>query len=98
MKRKLFGKYGLIGRSGFTGNRKGILHISANYDNNRKVFVDDGDMSWKRTTLKQAIRQKKSIVRCALCKKSAVSLDHFYPYMSENNRCKEHFHARRRRR
>ena len=89
-KRKtFFGKYGIKGNSGLTGNKEGIFHISANYDCNGKVFVDIEDW-WERMTLTQAKRKKKHIITCALCKKAAVSLDHNYPYMSDMNRCVTH--------
>lgn len=86
----VMGQYGIEGNTGLTGATNGIFHISANYDSNGKVFVDD-DMGWKRVTPLQAKKRKLHVITCAMCKKPAVSVDHHHPYMSDNNRCKKHW-------
>ena len=93
-KKSFMGEYGIRGRTGLTGNKEGIFHISANYDSNGKVFVYDGDYGWRRTTLKQAKKRKLSIIQCARCKSPAISLDHHYPYMSDMSRCKKHMETK----
>lgn len=87
-------KDGLTGNSGF--GALGMFHISANYSaGENHVFVEcfeDGDPvpTWKRTTAKQAKRKKLNIIKCAHCNAPAISLDHFWPYYSEQNYCAKH--------
>ena len=84
------GKYGLSGNSGFVTKD---LHIAAPYDSNGMVFVEqfDGEfgMTWERVKIEEAI--SANIIRCYLCDKPAVSLDHYWPYHSELCRCEDHY-------
>jgi hypothetical protein len=72
-----------------------------NYSNNGKVFVeweyhsrlDDGTIDkwhhWKRMTLKRAMKENRRIITCSFCKKPAISLSHYWPYMGPNH-CEDH--------
>ena len=97
-KNKQIGKYGLVGNSGLGVG--GFFHIGVPYDSNGKVFVKwtyrrklpDGKVerldSWKRVDENKA--KEKDIIRCFVCKKPAVRLDHLWPYYAETNACKKH--------
>jgi len=51
-------------------------------------FVDDKRLDWRRTRLVWvAKKDKRKIIRCARCRRPATWLDHFYPWMSDMNRC-----------
>ena len=82
------GKYGLTGNSGLTG----WGHVSASYDCNGMVFVETDDY-WKRMPKEEAEKQGLKIITCSYCDKPAVSLDHHYPYMADQNLCAEHYEA-----
>ena len=102
MKRKpSLGRYGITGNSGLGVG--GFFHVNAPFDCNGKVFVKweyrqkspDGKKiekweSWKRMTLKRAIKENREIIPCYFCKNPAASLDHCYPYMSDKTLCKNH--------
>lgn len=45
---------------------------------------------WERMLLDEAKEQGRAIIRCALCKEPAVRLDCYWPYFSEQNRCRRH--------
>jgi hypothetical protein len=95
---KQIGKYGLVGNSGLGVG--GFLHVSMPYDSNGKVFIKhtykhkfpDGNIekidSWKRIDINKA--KEKDIIKCFVCKKPAVRLDHLWPYYWEMNACEEH--------
>lgn len=85
------GKFGIKGNTGLGVG--GMFHVSAPYDANGKVFIcvhhkKWGEV-WKRVRADKA--DPKRIIRCCMCEKPAVSLDHLWPYHSEMNRCADHF-------
>lgn len=90
---KGIGKFGITGNTGLGVG--GMFHVSAPYDSNGKVFVweqqHDGGETWYRVESDQA--DPAHIIRCSMCDKPAVSLDHLWPYYVEMNRCKEHYGA-----
>lgn len=67
----------LKGTTGFVGG----MHISAPYDCNGMVFVEDGDW-WKRVKKPG----KRTVITCH-CGKPAVQLDHLWPYYNERTLC-----------
>jgi len=100
--KKQFTKYGLTGRSGFIITKNGLIHISSHYGITRKdmCFVEyefkDKDseyshLSWKRMTIKKALKDNCKIITCSKCNKYAVTIDHHFPYFDNYNMCKEHF-------
>lgn len=86
------GKYGLSGNDGMVADG---LHIAAPYDSNGDVFVEidheDYGVVWKRVPPEQARSLGLNVIKCSMCEKPAVSLDHYWPYYSEFNRCADHF-------
>jgi hypothetical protein len=92
-------KIGLTGNSGMfpcstSSNGKnvesvGYLHISAPYDSNGMVFVQDGDW-WKRMPEKKAAKCHRSVIQCYACENPAVRLDHLWPYHTEMTACNDH--------
>ena len=103
---QILGKHGITGTMGL--GVEGFFHLSAPYDSNGLVFVEynfrykyekngktriEVQPGWKRMTLKRAKREKRNIIRCCVCDKPAVSLDHLWPYDSYRNRCKKHYHS-----
>lgn len=47
--------------------------------------------SWKRMTVARAKREKRVIIPCALCKKPAISLCHYWPWNGNDmNYCADH--------
>ena len=88
------GKYGLSGSSGMVG---GGLHIAASYDCNGMVFVEvqdeDVGLWWKRVAKEEA--EEGKIIKCSMCDKPAVSLDHYWPYYTERCLCADHFGSER---
>jgi len=84
------GKFGIKGNTGL--GVAGAFHLSAPYDSNGQVFVDCRDRGWERVDADKA--NPDAIIRCCMCDKPAVSLDHLYPYHSEMNRCARHFKTR----
>jgi len=87
------GKYGIKGNTGLGVG--GMFHVSAPYDNNGKVFVrvdhpEWGEV-WERVDADKADPQR--VIRCVMCDKPAVSLDHHWPYYSDMNRCADHHGA-----
>jgi hypothetical protein len=101
---KQIGKHGLTGNTGL--GVAGFFHVSMAYDSNGLVFVEwrhrqklpNGKIEkydwWKRMTLKRALKEKRKIIECEYCNRPAASLDHFWPYMSDDNFCKEHYESR----
>lgn len=86
--------YGLSGNSGFVATPDGMVHVNANYDSNKKVFVETRDGYWRRESRKRANPEK--IIRCSYCKRPAVSLDHCWPYLQEATTCAVHFGQRQK--
>ena len=87
------GKYGIKGNTGLGVG--GMFHVSAPYDSNGKVFVrvdhpEWGEV-WERVDADKADPQR--VIRCVMCDKPAVSLDHHWPYYSDMNRCADHHGA-----
>ena len=82
---------GLTGNSGFVAPG---LHIAANYDCNGMVFVEVEDpewgLIWERMESIEAHEKGLQIIKCALCEKPATSIDHYFPYYQEMNRCDDH--------
>ena len=85
------GKFGIKGNTGLGVG--GMFHVSAPYDSNGKVFIRVQDKEWgvvwKRVSADKA--DPARVIRCCMCDKPAVSLDHLWPYHSERNRCAAHF-------
>jgi hypothetical protein len=85
------GKYGLKGNTGLCAC--GVYHVSAPYDSNGKVFVSIRHKQWgeiwRRVSADKA--NPARVIRCSMCDKPAVSLDHLWPYHSEMNRCAKHY-------
>ena len=88
---KGLGKYGITGNTGLGVG--GFFHVSASYDSNGMVFVacEEDMMDWKRVPLEEAKEKNLQIINCCMCNKPAVSLDHHYPYLIDDNRCVEHY-------
>ena len=90
--RNKFTKDGLTGNSGF--RVEGISdawHVNANYAaTENMVFVESGDMGWKRMKEADAVEKKRRIIRCSYCTKPAISLDHCWPYLQEASYCDKH--------
>ena len=82
---------GFLDYFGLTGN-SGLVpggHIGATYSAGRgNVFVEVEDF-WQRVK-KSEVTPGMNIVKCRLCDKPAVSLDHYYPYDIQFNRCEDH--------
>lgn len=94
------------GKSGFVpvqnpDNTIDIVHVSACYDADGKVFVEEmlideetGESieSWMRINLEEATTQNRKIIECSFpkCKKPAVRLDHHHGYMDDFTNCEEH--------
>lgn len=57
-----------------------------------EVKIEKWD-GWKRMTMKRALKENRKIILCCQCNEPAVSLDHFYPYMSNRNFCQKHHEA-----
>jgi hypothetical protein len=76
------------GLNGMTGLYPGG-HIPMRFSNNGMVFVDDG-YHWKRVPEAEADPEK--IIRCSHrgCNKPAITLDHYYPYYRDDNKCEDH--------
>lgn len=79
------GKYGITGDHGFFGS----IHLSAPFDCNGKVFVEDGEY-WKRVTKREAKKKGLRVIHCSECDKPAVRLDHLWPYENKMTACAEH--------
>ena len=53
--------------------------------------------TWKRMTVKRAKKEGRHIITCSLCRRPAISLDHYWPYYSDGNYCACHQEAVRNR-
>ncbi len=89
-------KHGLTGNSGLNvdGFKDVVFHIAASYAaGDGKCFVDwfeNGEIGWRRMTVKRATKEGRRIITCDKCSKPAISLDHYWPYYSDMNRCLDH--------
>ena len=55
------------------------------------VFVqvdDNNEIDWEEVPLNHAEEEK--IIRCSKCEKPAVSMDHYWPFYSDNCLCPDH--------
>lgn len=91
------GKFGITGNSGL--GVLGYFHCGLPYDSNGMVFVSVGRCGdrWVRMPIDKAKiaitrRKRREIIKCYMCEKPAISLDHLWPYHSELCRCEEHYH------
>jgi len=84
------GKYGLSGDIGFVGPN---LHIAAPFDSNGGVWVvtfSEEEGLWRKRVAKEDVGNQM-VISCALCDSPAVSLDHYWPYYQDMNRCEKHY-------
>ena len=70
------------------------LHVASSYDCNGMVFVevfdDECGTTWARKSLMDANRLKLPVIKCSMCDRLATSLDHYFPYYQDMNRCDKH--------
>jgi len=82
---------GLKGDSGMVAPG---LHVAASYGCNGMVFVEvfdeEAGITWARKSLVDTNKLKLPVIRCSMCNRPATSLDHYFPYYQDMNRCDKH--------